>query len=432
MASYSNKQAAKLIQDFVPYNESKIWDIASEYYAGKGIMAFSSGSNNAVPHGVNTNYQNALAFARLINIYIVNNKPEDKVRILECGTGSGLFAFNLLTALKDLDILHKVTLVISDYSETGLLELDALGVFKDFKKNQDYQYKVVDILKPEIAQDEFDIVVLNYVLDAIPLTVLRKADAGFEELELRIIQHAEDKADVLDNAFYLKNLIKETRWQNYVNDKQTELEQKYFDSFAEYYKNSKKEFILFPYAAIEACQSLLGKIKETGFVYISDISPGSGPWCQVVGNALAHEIDPGFFESHFTKQKTPCFKQVDDLVSRLVLSKSENAKELLRSGIHENFIENNLVKRYVDLREVLVRFSYKESADVMKFVLEEFDKVAKNSPYQGIFWGNYYSILDDLEKAIDYYKAAQKLDYLNSYRLEDLVRKLELKLQERK
>lgn len=430
MASYSNKPSVKLLQDWVAYNESKIWDIASNYYAGKGIMAFSSGSNNAVPHGVNTNYQNALAFAKLINIYLVNNKVEGKIRVLECGTGSGLFAFNLLTALKDLDILSKVTLVISDYSEVGLNELDKLNVFKNFKKNEHYQYKVIDVLNPDIAKDEYEIIVLNYVLDALPLTVLKKSGTAFQELMIRLAERPGDSPDIMANSFYLSNLIKETQWQEYKIEEQSELEKKSFEVFSKHYETSNLEFIPYPYAAIEAARNLVEKVKKDGFVYISDISPGTGPWCQVVGNALAHEIDPSLLEAVFNKAGIPCTKQADDLVSRFILSKDSKTKELMRSGLHSLFVEDNQVKRYIDLREVLVRFNYKESADVMKMVLEEFDKIAKNSPYKGIFWGNYYSIIDDLEKAIEAYKSAEEFDYLDSYKIPDLVKRLELKLEQ--
>jgi len=73
------------------------------------------------------------------------------------------------------------------------------------------------------------------------------------------------------------------------------------------------------------------------------------------------------------------------------------------------------------LREVLVKFAHKESLDLMKTLIEEFEKLAKNSPYPWIYWGNYYSISGDLEKAITAYQEAKKYDYIGSYSSLDQV-----------
>lgn len=430
----------KLLQDWAPYNESVIWDIANKYYKNKGVQAFSrNNGNKAVPHNINTNYVNAKAFAELVKANLINYPQDYRLQILECGAGSGYFSMNFLHAARDIGILNRVKLLISDYTTVNLKEIQGLKMLEGFTLGEDYEFIKLDLLNPQAAEDlsgkafplkNISAVILNYVLDALPLTVLCKTrNNSFEELQLKIEESHTSIHDALNNPNLMTDLIKSERWINYQIQLESDLEVKYFNTFQEFYQNANPErYIPYPYIAIHACQQLLLSLDDHGFIFSCDISPLESTYCQIVGNALAHEIDIELLATYFSKQDIETKVHIESLVSRLILTKNKSVLPSLEASFQEHYITNNLVHRYIDLREVLIKFQYKESADIMKLVLEEFDKLAKNSPYPGIYWGNYYGILGDTVKAIEAYKQARKYDYIKSYNLDLIIENLEKKL----
>jgi tetratricopeptide (TPR) repeat protein len=227
----------------------------------------------------------------------------------------------------------------------------------------------------------------------------------------------------------MTDLIKDERWLAYQAQSQSALEAKYFHNFQEFYqKASSQRYIPYPYSAMHACEQLLECLDDHGFIFSCDIPPLESSYCQIVGNALAHEIDNELLAEYFSGQRINTKVEIDDMVSRLILAKNPSTIPSIEASFQEHYITNNLVHRYIDLREVLIKFQYPESADVMKHVLEEFEKIAKNSPYPGIYWGNYYGMLGQTAKAIEAYKEANKHDYIKSYNLDVIIENLEKKL----
>ena len=432
----------KLLEDWTPYNESVIWDIANKYYKNKGVQAFSNNaSNRAVPHSINTNYVNAKALAELIKANLVNYPQNYCLQILECGAGSGYFSMNFLHAARDIGILDRVKLLISDYTTINLQEIRELNMLEGFIEGEDYEFIELDVLNPEAAQSlsgkafllgKVSAVILNYVLDALPLTVLRRANSNYEELHLRIQESHTSLHDAINNPNLMTSLIKSEKWLAYETQSKTDLETKYFNTFQDFYHNTDpKRYIPYPYTAMAACQKLLEYLDDYGLIFSCDIPPLKSSYCQIVGNALAHEIDNELLAKYFSGIGIQTKVQIDDMVSRLIMSKNPSVLPSIEASFQEHYITNNLVHRYIDLREVLIRFTYPESADVMKYVLEEFEKIAKNSPYPGIYWGNYYGMLGETTKAIAAYQEAKKHDYIKSYNLDEIIENLQNKLTQK-
>lgn len=434
---------SKIIQDWKPYNESIIWEIANNYFQNKGINAFSKKQSNTIPHNINTNYPNALSIAKLIKAAIERCPELDKFMVLEAGAGSGYFSMHFLNALKDLGLSKKVKLIVSDYSRKMVAEIKEKNILKDFKEGEDYELVVVDVINPEQAKtlngDSFVfsnliVTVMNYVFDALPLTILRRRAVAkivdFEELNLRINLQADEKYDLLNNTNLLTNMIKDLKFSGYEISSQSELEQKYYDDFKDFYKEADvKRFIPYPYSALDAAHKLLDLTLAKGFIFSGDIPPLKNSFCQVVGNALAHEIDNEFLAYHFAKSGKFSIIQTDSIISRILLANDKETAEALNQNFEEIFVKYNLVKRYQDLREVLVKFEFKESMDCMKYILQEFEKIAgPNSLYTWIYWGNYYWTLEDYPNAIESFKKAQSLDYLDSYSLAERIKSLEKKI----
>jgi hypothetical protein len=205
------------------------------------------------------------------------------------------------------------------------------------------------------------------VLDALPLTVLSRTTKNtYEELNLKVQESHTSIHDVLNNPNLMTDLIKDERWLAYQAQSQSTLEAKYFNDFQEFYQNANSQrYIPYPYTAIYACEQLLECLDDYGFIFSCDIPPLESSYCQIVGNALAHEIDNEFLAEHFSKNNINTKVEIDDMVSRLILAKNPSTIPSIEPCFQEHYITNNLVHRYIDLREVLIKFQYPESAELL-------------------------------------------------------------------
>jgi hypothetical protein len=431
-------KTSKLIQDWTPYNESVIWDIANEYYKNKGIAAFSNNNNNSVPHDINTNYQNALAIAKLVKAAIEINPLISEFQVLESGAGSGLFSRQFLHALRNLGINKRVKLLVSDYSLANLKDIQTFGVLNGFIEGEEYEIIEFDVLNSKSGKklngENFQIknlisAVFNYVLDALPVTVLRKhfnsKIDGFEELYLKVKKAPQLNYDIMHNRDLMGSLDKEFKWVNYDIELQSESEKECYESFKYFHQNTKRDtYIPYPYGPIQACENILNLLDVNGFIFTGDIPARKTHFCQIVGNALAHEVDNEMIGVHLQSLGYIPKFQDDELISRMIVCKNSLCFDKIDPVFKEVFVDKNMVNRYADLRDALIKFDHKESADVMKYVLDEFEKVCGESVYLGIFKGNYYGLLGDREKAAAEYEESRKLDFTNCYQLADLAKRL--------
>lgn len=437
-AKFANAKSGKLIQDWTPYNESVIWDIANHYYQNKGIAAFSNDNNRSVPHDINTNFQNALSIAKLVKAAVDAQPMIEKFQVLECGAGSGLFSRQFLFALRELGIDKRVTLLVSDYSISNISDIKNFGILNEFTEGENYELVEYNVLNNDPAKklDGTELPfkhlisgIFNYVLDALPVTVLRKhfnpKKGDFEELFLKVKNENSINYDILGNQDLMSNLAKDKKWVNFEIEKETEAEQKFYDVFKDFHSNAARDtFIPYPYGPIQACENILENLDPGGFIFSGDIPPRMTHFCQIVGNALAHEVDNEMICTYLqTQGYVPKF-QDDDTISRMIVAKKEETLKALDPVFQDVFVDNNMVNRYADLRDALIKFEHKESADVMKYVLEEFEKVAGSSVYVGIFRGNYYGSLGDKEKAAEAYREAAKIDFTNNYKLNELAERV--------
>lgn len=434
-AKFSNAKSGKLIQDWTPYNESVIWDIANHYYKNKGIAAFSNDNNRSVPHDINTNFQNALSIAKLVKAAIDTQPMIEKFQVLECGAGSGLFSRQFLFALRELGIDKRVKLLVSDYSVSNISDIKSFGILNEFTEGENYElleYNVLD-KSPARKLDGSDFQfkelvsgIFNYVLDALPVTVLRKhfnpKKGDFEELFLKVKNENAINYDILGNQDLMTNLAKDKKWVNYEIEKETEAEKKFYEVFKKFHSEASRDiFIPYPHGPIQACENILNNLAPYGFIFSGDIPPRMTHFCQIVGNALAHEVDNEMICTYLQEAGFVPKFQNDDTISRMIVAKKPEILTALDPVFKDVFVENNMVNRYADLRDALIKFEHKESADVMKYVLEEFEKIAGSSVYVGIFRGNYYGSLGDKEKAAEAYKEAAKIDFTNNYKLNELA-----------
>ena len=317
----------KLIQDFVPYNESVIWDFSDSYYKSKGIMAWSNNASKIVPHKIGTNYQNALAFAKLVKENLEQFPSSERIQVLEAGAGSARFSRHFLLALKELEIQDKVQLIISDYSSCNLDSIKAAGILEGFIEGEDYKFQCVDITKTECnAVDRVlqtgskpRAIFMHYVLDALPLTILRKNE-NIEELLISSSIRKEQEVNVLENEFLQSRTEHEDKWQLYTPN--SELEKKYWEFFSDYHSDSFNRELYYSYTALEAISNLVDSLEENGFLLNIDVIPGSERRYIVVGNSIAHEVDNDLLASFAGTSNNKAFVKDGRSISRLVITKN--------------------------------------------------------------------------------------------------------------
>jgi len=402
------------LQDFVPFNESIIWDFSYKYYQSKGILAWSNNAPKIIPHKAGTNYQNALAFAKIIQANIENYPSEDKVNILEAGSGSGRFSRHLLFAFRELNIASQVKLIISDYSNVNLESIRRTKVLESFSEGEDYELVYFDLLKPRSLLGSFRAVFMHYVLDALPLTILKNTDSKFQELLISSKIRAEQETDVLENDFLQSRIIHEDRWQDYEPD--LLLEQKYWDFFSDYHKEPSNKELYYSYNSFAAIENLIELLDDNGFILSTDVIPGGEKRYIVVGNSLALEVDNHIIKSLVEANGYKALVQDESSVSRLLISKKLSVLKKLTKTFEQVFIENNLIHEYIELEKAIEEALEQRQIDDLEVKLNRLLCLAPQYAFSYELYHNYLKLKNKPELAKEYLTKARAMDYWQDLR----------------
>lgn len=390
----------QLLEESKPYKDSIIWQFSNEYYQKIGVMAWSETADKPIPHRIGTNFQNAFKLAFLLKERI----GDRKVKVLECGSGSGKFARNFLLALKDLGLDEQVKLIISDYSKKNLQDIKELKILEPFVENTHYELLHLDITKPDQLKDNsYECIYMHYVLDALKVTILRKHNGHFEELNVKTLLRQNHEADIFKNPFLLARLEFEDSFKTpslSLNRKIMSFYQSYYES-----KDNTEEFHFID-SAINSLEKLLPKLSKTGFLISCDIDLGGDKRYVAVGNSLAHPVDTKLLQSYFKNYESFILKGT--ALSRLVFSKSDTST--LKSQFTDLYVKDtsipDLIKLEDDLAQKLDRkkletlsmlapYSAKTYHLWSKFFKEQQDynqaKLLEEKAASMNFWSDYYS-----------------------------------------
>lgn len=403
-----------LEENFKPYNESIIWQISEQYYQTKGILAWSNKAPKIIPHKIGTNYQSAMALAKLVQANLAAYPSDTRVNVLECGAGSGRFSRHFLLAARELGILEKLTLLITDYSRHNLEEIRTRGILDEFQEGQDYKLLVLNIVTDSIQVNNIRAIFMHYVLDALAMTILRwsKPDAFSEELYLATTKREDQEPDVLENDFLQARLEHEEKWQVYNWDEQSDTEKHYKSHLLEYYSGYQKE-IFYSYDALKACDNLMGLLDKNGFLLSVDIIPNRERNFRfaVVGNSIAHEVDNSFLLHSLQRQGYLGMVQDDTKnISRLLVTKQQALLECLRPLYNELFITHNLILRYLELEKQADEF-LDSNLNELRLILEELTKLSPYNAFTYELWARYYKLMGDEHACQMALKKAEAMDF---------------------
>jgi tetratricopeptide (TPR) repeat protein len=292
-----------VIQDYCPFAESIEWQLGQGYLRERGSKAFLHDAS-PVPYVVNndgTLSQNAaeLLFASLAEADRRGGLEED-LYVLELGIGVGLFARLFLDAFRALcqqhgkDYYHRLCYVAGDYADRMLLDACRHGVFANHPCR--YVLRGVDALLPETLRDSFGqgteapgpfrAVFLNYLLDCLPATVLRRSEAEVQQLCVRTRlargvppgEHAgldgedllrkarsadaEERREALD-AFHL--------FASEYDYRPVDIASIPHGEFAlRFARSAGSRQVLHSYGALQSLDKLLGLLHEQDFILIND------------------------------------------------------------------------------------------------------------------------------------------------------------------
>lgn len=404
----------RTMQDFVPYNEAKFWDLSQEYYLGKGIAAWSDQAPKIIPHKSGSNYQNALNVTAILKILIercsINTR---RLKILECGAGSGRFSRHLLLAALDQGLLDSMELYVSDIAEKNLDEIKARNILSDIKEAKEgvhYHFVKLDVIQP-LLDIKFDLIFMHFVYDALPLTILRKsADGKYEEQYVSMLLRKDINTSVLENDFLQARVHKELEWRPYDWSCQSPAEIE-FQAQLENYAKSKQagEEIFYIYSALKATQNLLKLLKPEGLLFSSDIRPGQEKSSLIVGNAIAHEVDNEFIASVFSDNYSVVL--TDDKISRLLISPSQTVIDKLRPEFVRLYGEANNIQAYIELENQIESLIETCLRDGLANLLDQLKILSPYSARTYYLMSRYYELLGDQERSSRFALEAKSLDY---------------------
>jgi hypothetical protein len=219
----------RTLEDFTPYEHSRVWRLHDAYYARAGAAAWTSGD---VPYVATSSYAMARQNARVLLALVKDLErsgalgPTDPVSVLEVGSGLGLFAANLLHALAKScgkagrELYPRIKYVLSDYSSKTLVEVVAREPLAREVRAGRILPALLDLSAPESIKTlegvdlagDFSAVFANYVCCVVPPTILCKTTSGVERRVVRVdIRSTPDQASRPVEALWEDFLLNATR-----------------------------------------------------------------------------------------------------------------------------------------------------------------------------------------------------------------------------
>lgn len=287
-----------IIQDFSPLAESIDWELGQLYWNKRGSKAFTSGD---VPFAINND---GILSANAAEVFFVsltqadeNGQLEPQIHALEMGCGAGLFARYFLDAFQQLCLKHnknyyeRFCYIATDRSERMLEDLARHGILANHPGR--YQIRLLDALQPKLGgrEDTAEVtgpcraIFLNYLLDALPATVLKLTDGQVGELCIRTsLAHGvnlkeyttlrpddlarlavsgspDEKRELVDlySLFVLD-----------YDDRPVELRSLPYGDCVMQFAGSEDQYVLHSYGAIRCIEQALELICDGGFILVND------------------------------------------------------------------------------------------------------------------------------------------------------------------
>jgi SAM-dependent MidA family methyltransferase len=113
-----------LIEDWTDYDKSSLYNLSTKYYSERACDSFLNQADSIVlPNIVTSAYVHAHILAKFLAANLNRIPATKKLRVLEFGSGSGLFARHFLLAAAELNYLDRLEFLVSDISDLFLIQM---------------------------------------------------------------------------------------------------------------------------------------------------------------------------------------------------------------------------------------------------------------------------------------------------------------------
>jgi len=429
-----------LIQDWTDFNSSILHSISAEYYAKKGINAFdNSRASESIPNSVTNSYPHAFSLAKILKANLEAKPLGRKIRVLECGSGPGMFARHFLIAAQELGFLDELEFYLSDIASFSLLQIKEKGILTEFREGEHFHFITLSLPDLNSAKDlsgnmidlsDLDLVIANYVIDVLPSLPLRKKENGkFDKLQLKISDNRsiEEVNLVYDTAF-LSSLDVRERWVDYHLQGASDLERKYFsvlESSASKYPVDAE--LIYNYFALAVIDNLRSRLSSNGLFYMIDIPAKpeiSNQYYIVYGNSIANLINEQLLVYFARSLGSGVLIYKDHLFTRLLMTKSPETNPKLEEAFSNEFQKTNHMNLYHELIQLINIIKSPQSIEVLKFLVDKFQEIDGKSALSLTSQGFYHEAIRDYESALTFYKQARLIDFFNECLLDTKITRL--------
>ena len=327
----------KLVQDWTDYNKSIL--CSNQYYIENGSQIYQQEHPYPIPNALTNSLAHAASLMEILKANLANYPADHKITILDIGSGQGLFAKNILVAARELEILDRIHITVSDLSKQALEDIQNNKVLKEFDGH--YDFLELDALNLPTSLGQFSMISMNYVYDALAMLPLkRNADASFEKMQVRL----QEALDQVPSPYPLQQMIMERRWQNYDIKAASDLEQKYF----KYLDGTEEQ--LFNYEAIDMTKNLSRLLDDQGFIFVAEmLEARSADLCfDLYGNCCAHETNELLIIRAMEAQGMEALLAKDSQLMRIFFFKNPKTKSRLKSVLYQEFNETTRTDKLLE------------------------------------------------------------------------------------
>jgi len=193
--SSATKSPQRVLETSVPLSQSLIWRLQSDYYAQRGLKAWTE---DLVPSYITNNPFIAQIYAEIVAAFLRDCldrpdsppvSPESPLRILELGGGTGKFSYLFLRRL--IPLLEakglppqSVRYTLTDCSEELLAYWQQNEFLKEFSRSGILEFELLragnDAASAKAALSPL-VVIANYVFDSLPQDAFVIQNGGISE-----------------------------------------------------------------------------------------------------------------------------------------------------------------------------------------------------------------------------------------------------------
>lgn len=370
LAAASGGRRRIMLQDFRPVPDALEWRLSHSFWAEQGTRPFVQ---SAVPYVINNSGWLAEQAAHLTVVHCLEF-PDDPVNLLELGAGSGLFARQFIQAFDEicrdegLDFHERLRFYVTDASAASVRQWRANGQFDAFGGRV-----IVGVCDATAPADPADVdgrpidlpplraTFLNYALDSLPMTVLRRREGEpVEVLCMRTFLHerpervaeltglsvedAQAIAETGEELHRLLPLLPAFEFEVAFRPAEGELPPHAEEALA--FSGGRRTML--NHAALDALQAMLAISLPDGFVLFNDYGPirreevADVSYTQRFGGSTAACINFPFVEQFFASRSAAVYRPDNDGL-RQIHSRLLARHALDRTGV-------DFVSRFGDAR----------------------------------------------------------------------------------